>query len=148
MPGFDVKAFMRAEITRRTATVEIDTLSAFFPKNKKPVFTVQNLTAAEIAKVREAVTRNAAARQALAKADKDGAAEEVTAAIQTLLQSTGGNLADEYVRYLTIITLGCKDPEIDLEAAKRLAKAAPVGFEALALKILTITGLGGSIKKK
>lgn len=149
MPDFDKHAFMHAEISRRTASLEIDTLSDFFPEGEKPVFIVQNLTAAEVATVREAVAKNAAARRALAAAEKNGAAEEVVAAIRTLLASTGGHsLADEYVRYLTVITLGCTDPAVDLEMAKRLAKAAPVGFQMLAEKILTLTGMGGDIKKK
>jgi len=149
MAGFDTTAFMNAEVSRRTDTVTLATLAVFFPEGENPIFTVQNLTAPEIAQVREAVAKNAAARRALLKAEKEGATEEILAAIRTLLAATGGKgVPDEYARYLKLVTLGCVDPAIDHETAKRLAKAAPVGFESLAVKILTLTGLGGDVKKK
>jgi len=140
---------MSAAVDRRTDTVVIDTLADFFDAGERPAFTVQNLTAAEIARVREAMRRNAAARQALLAAERQGAAEEAVAAIKTLLAATGGpGVPDEYARYLSVVVQGCVDPAVDHETAKRLAKAAPVGFEQLALKILELTGLGGDIKKK
>lgn len=147
--AFNQEAFLNAEIKRRVDTVTIDTLADFFDEGERPEFTVQNLTAAETAQVREAVARNAAARRALLAAERQGAAAETVAAIKTLLAATGGpGVPDEYARYLQVVALGCVDPAIDHETAKRLAKAAPIGFQQLALKILELTGLGGDIKKK
>ena len=139
---FDLKKFNKAKFQPRTETVPVSGLADFFAKDEKAQFTVRGLTGEEMARANDAQSR----QKNLAAVVEALAGEDGTEKIKAIRESLG--LSDDDVpadlaRRIELVRMGCVEPEgLDIQAAAKIFKVAPVDGFALSNRILMLSGQG------
>ena len=146
--AFDLSKFDQTQFNERVKDIDVPELKVFFADDEKPVWKIRGLTGEEIARTREAVERNRAARAEIISAQERGASEAVMMAMKTLLGvGSLDTVPDDHVRHLNTLVLGSLAPKIQLEHAVKLAVTFPIVFTQLHNEIYVLTGLGHEPKK-
>lgn len=139
---FDFNKYKSEEFAPRTAEVDCPELKDYFQPGDKTVWVVRNVTAIELAKIREAVDRNGKALQELVASLvwADGKQGDV-------LKDVGARINDQVpsdiVRRYEVLMFGSVCPEVKEKAdAIMLGKNHPGVFYEITNKILELTGIG------
>lgn len=146
--AFDLSRFDQTQYNERIEAVKVPELAAFFAEGEAAEWIVRGLTAEEIARTREAVAINKAAREEVSRAQGAGASAATVSAVKTLLGlASTDTVPDEHVQHLNTVTLGSVSPAIKLEHAVKLATVHPIIFTQLYQTIYRLTGAGHEPKK-
>lgn len=138
---FSAKDFMRAEFRPRTKDVEVPDLMAFFDADgAQAVWSVRGLTANELARARDAKSKNQNV-MALATALTHGSSDEKVNAVRDAF-GYGDDVHHEVAYRLELLSMGSVEPECPLDMAVRLAERFPVTFWTLSTAVLDLTGQG------
>lgn len=137
---FDNKAFMRAKFRPRTKDVPVPELSEFFPGINKTTWTVRGLVANELARARDAKTKNQNV-VALATALVQGNSEEKVRELKAAL-GYGDNVHHDVAYRIELLSMGSVEPECPTDLAVRVAERFPVTFWELSSAVLELTGQG------
>jgi hypothetical protein len=136
---FDSKKFMKQEFERRTESVKVPDLKAWFGDDD-PVWVVKGLTGVELARVNEAGSKNVLSAQLLemvmAKSDKE------TVASLKQQMGLGDDTPADVAKRLELLVSGSVKPEVSLELAVKLAETFPIEFATLTNSVMTLTGKG------
>jgi len=143
--GFDLKAFEKTQYTRRTVKVEVPELAAFFDKDEKPVFVVQNLEAAEIAKVEVSGQSNEKMVE-LVKHLFAGTDPEKIDAIKEIA-GLHADLEPAYIQCLTRVEMGVIEPKFNRQNVVKIAAISQDAFYRLNRKIKELSGQGSELGK-
>lgn len=140
--SFDIDGFEQADLRARTARVPVPALARWFGAGEAAEFEVRGLSAADLARAREAKERNrnfAAIATGLAA----GGAEQV-AALKSAL-GVGDEVPDDLAYRLDVVVSGCVAPALAMPQAVRLAEHFPVEFYAISNRILELSGEGACL---
>ena len=143
--GFDVNKFQNAKFIQRTEDVKVDALKMFFGPKEEPIFKVRNLTGEELGRVNQAIQRHKNTAAIL-----DGLLSNINKEqIEAIKQSLGSTdkTPDDIARRLEMLSLGCIDPKLDIQACVKLCKCFPIEFYDLTNTITRLTGLGSELGK-
>ncbi len=138
---FDLKEFNKTKFEPRTAEVEVPSLAGFFAEDEKPVFVVKGLTGEETARVNEAQVKHknlGAIVAALAGQDET----EKVQALRESLGLSGESMPADLAKRIEMLAHGCVNPELDVQAASKVFRVAPVDGYNLTNKILQLSGQG------
>lgn len=149
---FNPTAFMKSNLTPRTAEVLLPSLITWFDhdkdieeKDKKATFKVKGLSGHEMALVYQAAEDNKkldTAATVLANGN--------TVALAQMRESMGLNATDtpeSLVKRLKMLQLGSVEPKFDNITAVKLAQSFPMEFYELTNLITQQTGMGYDVKK-
>lgn len=139
--GFDIQKFETADFKFREKRVPVPDLKPFF-NGDDPVWTVRNLTGAELALVRDSVQR-AKDLESIIDALAKGSGKDKVDAIREAMGITGDS--DDYIRRLTVLELGTVSPKIQRKHAVKLSEAHGVLFTSLTNEIYQLSGQGKSL---
>ena len=142
--AFDLKAFERIDVKRRTEEVPVPELVELFGEDK-PVFIVQNLDAPEIMKVEVSAQSNDRMIE-LVKGLFSKVEKEKINAIQELA-GIPADLDPSYIKCLTRIELGLVTPKLDRQAIIKIGKASNEVFYRINQKIKDLSGKGAELGK-
>jgi len=143
---FDAKAFAQAKLAPRTRAVPVPDLAGWFEEGEEPVWVVRSLSANEIAKIREAETRNKR-EAALLEAITQGSKSEIVRELQATL-GRGPDTRPDLARRLETLALGSLEPACSEELAVRLGQHFPVTLYQLTDAIMELSGRGSDVEKK
>jgi len=143
--AFDLKAFEKTKFDQRTADVPVPELKEFFGPDDKPVWTVRNLTAAEIAKV-EMSAANIDRMKAILEGIVSDKPQEIADSIKNLM-GVSSELEPVYRKHLTKLELASVDPKITRQIAVKLADVSTVAFYRIISKIDELSGKGAIMGK-
>ena len=136
----NLEKFKQASFERRTATVKVPALSAFFDDKEKPELIVQGLTGQEVAKARERVKQNTALGEMIEKIVSEKASSKIRGLQQALGLSE--DVPDDLVYRIAIAEFGISSVKFEQEDCVKLAATCPETFYLVTSKILSLTGLG------
>ena len=136
----NLENFKQAKFERRTATVPVPALSAFFDDSQKAELTVQGLTGQEVARARERVQQNTAINELVEKI----VSEKASSKIQGLQQALGlaDDVPDDLVYRIAVAEFGISSIKFEQEDCVKLAAICPETFYQVTSKILSLTGMG------
>jgi len=136
---FDSNSFMRTKFTAREQDVQVPALAAFFG-DADPVWRVRGLTGSELARVNEAAE---AAKNLLAIAEGlvSEDRKEKTRALRELL-GLDGEVPQDTVKRIEMLTIASVKPEIDRDVAVRLFEVYPIEMQIVTGVIMRLTGQG------
>jgi hypothetical protein len=138
--AFDAARFVEAGWQRRQGTVAVPDLAGWFDKKEKPVWKIQSLEGAEIARARDAERRNKTLKSVI-----DGLVSEnekkKAAAIRKIVGSTD-DMPDDIAYRTEILRYGSVEPAVDYPLAAMLHRSKPVVFFEITNEIIRLTGLG------
>jgi hypothetical protein len=140
--AFDLKGFSKTKFKTRTMPVPIisEALGNFFGENDKKEFMVKGLTGEEMGRCENAHTRIKIIRDGLEALI--GSGKDNVRAIQDLLSLGGENIEQDVARRIEILCLGCVKPKLDIQAAAKITKVAPVDAKNITNHILALSGQG------
>ncbi len=141
--SFDLKKFSKAKFTARTEAVPVPALAVFFADEAKAEFVVRGLTGEEMARVNEAQTKSkniAAIIEAIASQTQS---EKVKGLKDSL--GLGDDMPSDLARRIEMLALGCVEPELDVQAASKIFRVAPVDGYNLTNKITVLSGQGMTV---
>lgn len=144
--GFKLKEFSKAKFEARTATVPVPALSEFFGEGDKAEFVVRGLTGEETARVNEAQSK-AKNLQAVVAALAGKDQTEKVQALQESLGLSSDTIPGDLARRIEMLAMGCADPVLDVQAASKIFKVAPVDGYNLTNEILRLSGQGMTVGK-
>ena len=136
----NLEKFRQSKFERRTATVSVPGLSAFFDDGQKAELTVQGLTGQEIAKARERVNQNKAINELVDKLISEKASERVAAIQQAL--GLSDDVPNDLVYRIAVCEFGVASVKLEQEDCVKLVATCPETFYQLTSKILSLTGMG------
>ena len=142
----DLQKFLNANMQAREAEIPVPALAEFFGKSK-PVWTVRGLTAAELARSREAGDRLDSVRSAVVALAGAG---DKAKAIKDALGLSDDDVPADISQRIEQLTYGSVSPVLGPEnrdVAVKLAESHPVTFYNLTNKILELTGAGAELGK-
>ncbi|WP_419663242.1 hypothetical protein Dvar_36380 [Desulfosarcina variabilis str. Montpellier] len=136
----NLEKFKQANFERRTATVPVPALSAFFDDGQKAELTVQGLTGQEIARARERIQQNTAINELVEKI----VSEKASSKIEGLQQALGltDEVPNDLVYRIAICEFGVVSVNLEQEDCVKLAANCPETFYQVTSKILSLTGMG------
>lgn len=135
----NIKKFASTKFNDRIEAVAVPDLADFFKEGEIAEIKVRGLTAEELMTVGNAPEREKTLC-ALVDAMSAGGKDAASAAAEAL--GISGKKSDpDFIRKLTILTLGSVDPIFDRPAAVHLATNYATIFLALTTKILELTGM-------
>ena len=138
---FSSKDFMAAQFRPRVKAVPVPGLQSFYDgDDAPPAWSVRGLTANELARARDAKSKNqnvVALATALTQSDSD---EKVKALRNAF--GYGDDVHHEVAYRLELLSMGSVDPECPLDMAVRMSERFPVIFWELSSAILDLTGQG------
>jgi len=133
--------FKNAQFQRRTAKVNVPSLSAFADEGAETCeIEVQGLTGEEVATARERVKTNTALNEVIEKF----AGGTVPEAVDALKEKLGlsDSLPGDAVYRLAVLEFGLVGHPFDRPDCVRMFNAHPEAFYSLTSKILELTGVG------
>ena len=139
--SFDLKKFSKAKFEPRTEQVEVPALKDFFAEDAKPEFTVRGLTGEEMARCREAQNKHknmAALVEALAGSNQG----ETVKGLRESLGLSEDSMPPDLAQRIEMLYLGCIEPQLDVQAASKIFRVAPVDAYSLTNKIQILSGQG------
>ena len=140
--GFDLKGFTKTKFKTRTMPVPVmsKALCHFFKETDKKEFTVKGLTGEEMGRCETAHTRMKTILTGLEALIGSGA--DNVKAIKDLLSLGGDDIETDVARRIEILCLGCVKPKLDIQAAAKITRVAPVDAKNLTNHILALSGQG------
>lgn len=144
----DFDKFMQSSLAARTATVDVPELKAFFGKDA-PKWTVRGITAAELARAKEAAEDSGDLTRAAVEA-LSGSGDKVEA-LRKLLGVSDKNTPGDISRRIEMLTHGSVSPEIGSgrrDVVVKLSENFPTVFYNLTNQILSLTGEGAELVKR
>jgi hypothetical protein len=138
--AFNTNKFLKTKLTPRTGIVKVPDMADFFEPNTPAEFKVRGIDGTEFTNVREASEKHKNIL-GLLEGLMSTVANDKLEALRESLQLTD-SVPVELAKRLEMAVLGCVDPVVDLELAKKIAKTYPIDFYAITTKILELTGLG------
>ena len=139
MANFDLAKFESEGFKQRERDVEVPELKAYFADGPA-IWRVRGLTASEVARVRDSVTRARDIEGLLAKLTSGNSSDKAGAVLEIF--GVGGDHPDEYVRRLSVLEIGSVEPKIRREHAVKISEVAPMVFWRITDEIYTLTGQG------
>lgn len=143
--GFDLKAFEKTKFESRTADVPVPELKEFFDEGEPAVWTVRNLTAAELAKV-EMSGQNVEKMKAILEGIVSDKPKDIADAIKELA-GVSSDLEPEFRKHLTRLELASVNPKITRDIAVKLATVSSSAFYRLIAQIKELSGKGAVMGK-
>lgn len=144
----DLAKFMNASLAPREAEVPVPELADFFGKDEQPIWKVRGLTAAEVARSREASDRSEKIKSLVEAMAGDG---DKAAAIRENLGLSGDEVPEDVSRRIEMLCCGSISPALDDEhrdVAVQLAAAFPIKFYEITNAIQELTGQGAELGKR
>ena len=135
----NVDKFRAAQFERRTATVKVPELSAFFDEGQKPELTVQNLTGPEVFEAEQRVSKNRNI-EGLVKKLLKATPEKMDALLEGM--GISDNVPDALVKAIAYCEFGIASADLQQQDIVRLAEYHVQAFLRLFNKINSLTGLG------
>ena len=146
---FKFDKYKASEFTPRTADVKVPELKDWFEDGVEPVWKVRALTAVELAKVREAVERNASGLKTLVESLVYAHDDAKNAVGKDIKRRMDDQVPGDIVRRYEILMAGSVDPEVkDKSDAITLGVNHPGTLYELTNKILELTGQGATPGKQ
>ena len=142
----DIQKFLNASMQAREAEIPVPALADFFGQ-KKPVWKVRGLTAAELGRAREAADRSDTLRSAVVALAGAG---DKAQAIKDALGLNDEDVPADISRRIEMLASGSVEPVIGSEnrdVAVKLAESFPVLFYEITNKIHELTGAGSELGK-
>jgi hypothetical protein len=142
---FNAEKFKTVDFERRTASVPVPALSAFFPEDTPPedrTITVQCLTGTEVGRANERVKTNKNLSALVEKVISERISTKVDGTIEAFGIAKRDDPTDDTVRRIAVLEYGLVDFELDQAACVKFNNAYPVEFRKLTDKIFELTGLG------
>lgn len=147
---FDAKQFQRTEFCARTKDVQVPELRDYYQADGdgkvETVWRVRGINANELAKARDAKTKNqniVALATALTQGSHDDKVREIRSAV-----GYGDDVHHEVAYRLELLTIGSVDPKCPLDLAVQLSERFPVTFWELSSAVLELTGQGQESAEK
>jgi len=145
----DLDKFATAQLSSRTAEVQVPELAEFFAEGEAPVWTVRNLTAAEFGRCMEAGSERTKenVRALIAAFAGEG---DKTEAVQRVAGIAPDEVPEDIARRLSELTIGSVNPALGegkRDLAIRLADKFPNVFFRLTKKIRDLTDQGAELGK-
>lgn len=144
--GFDIQAFLSADLSPREEEVSVEGLQQFFPEGEAPLWKIRGLTASEIAKATDAGMRNKnfdSILTAISATSKNEKVKEFRKAF-----GVSDDVPAEIVKRIEHLVFGSVSPEVDQQIAVKLANAFPIEFYDLTNRITRLSGMGMEIAKE
>ncbi len=144
----DLNKFINASLSAREADVAVPALADFFDDGEKPVWRVRGLTAAELARSREATDKGESIKKLVEAMAGDGDKAE---AIRESLGLSSEEVPTDVSRRIEMLVAGSVKPEIPEEqrdVAVKMAENFPVTFYELTNKVQELTGDGAELGKR
>ena len=138
--GFDAERFMGAGWQRRRGSVRVPDLKAWFDKKEDPVWQIQSLEAAEIARAREAESRNKTLRSVIDGLVSKNEAQKAESIRQMV--GVSDDVPNDIAYRTEILKYGSVSPAVDYPLAAALHRAKPIVFFEITNEIIKLTGLG------
>ena len=138
----DTSKFLNQKYTARTEDVPVPELAVFFGDDKA-VWTIRGLTAAELAKTKDAYDRTETARAIIDAMAADGS--EKAEGIKKMLGLMDSDVPQDVTRRIESLTIGTvteDNYDQTREVAVKLSEVYPVTFYNLTNKIDALTGQG------
>ena len=142
----DIQKFLNTSLQARVAEVSVPALADFFGQ-KKPVWKVRGLTAAELGRARESADKTDNIKSIVAALA--GAGDKADA-IKKTLGLSDDEVPGDVSRRIEMLSCGSVEPVIgseNREVAVKLAEAYPVIFYELTNRIHELTGAGAEVGK-
>lgn len=136
---FDLERFETESFKFREAEVAVPELAQFFDGGAA-VWKIRGLTGAEVARVRDSVTRAKDLEGLVERLAASSAKDKAEAVLEVF--GIGGSEADDYVRRLTLLEIGSVAPKIRREHAVKVSEIAALAFYRLTDEIYNLTGKG------
>jgi len=147
--AFDVKSFKKSEFSTRSEEVRVEGLAEWFEEEDEPVFIVRGLSGREMAVANEASERNTAWTRIMEAMSSSNVQDQIQAIQRMMGLTPGEEVPDSLAKRHEHLKMGAVDPELDHEAAVKLAERYPVEFYQLTNKIMELSGKGAyPVKKK
>lgn len=145
MSGFDLDAFMSAQLSPREGQVDAAEAACFFAEGSEPVFIVRGLTGEEMYRVAQE-QQSAGLRAAVAEAMAGQQRKEI---VDALREAVGGgeSLPDAMRIAISRLCHGAVEPRLDRDQAVRLFNVFPNVAVAAERKIVELSGLGPDVGK-
>lgn len=141
MGGFNLERFEAEGFKAREAEIDVPELAAFFDEGARAVWKIRSLTASEVARVRDSVTRARDLEGLVQRLAATGAKEKAAAVLEAL-GIVAESEPDDFVRRLTLLELGSVEPKIARPVAVKISEVAPLAFYRLTDEIYSLTGKG------
>ena len=146
---FKFDKYKASEFQPRTADVKVPELKDWFDDGDEPIWRVRALTAVELAKVREAVERNAAGLKTLVESLVYAQDDAKNAVGKDIKRRMDDQVPGDIVRRYEILMAGSVDPEVKEKSdAITLGVNHPGTLYELTNKILELTGQGATPGKQ
>ncbi len=139
--GFQLSRFEAESFKAREREVAVPELMEFFDEGTAAVWRIRGLTGAEVAKVRDSVTRARDLEGLVARLAAENVKDKVAAVVEAFGLATGSD-ADDFVRRLTLLVIGSVEPKIQRNHAVKVSEVAPLAFYRLTDEIYNLTGQG------
>jgi hypothetical protein len=136
----NLKKFQQAKFERRTTSVHVPGMSAFFDEGQPHEIIVQGLNGKEIAMARERVKQNLAVNELVESVLSDKAKSKVKGIQQAL--GIAGEVPDDHVYRIAVAEFGIVSADFQQEDCVKLASVYPEPFYQITSKILELTGMG------
>jgi len=140
----DVERYRNERRSQRTEQVKVPQLSPYFRDGEEPLFTIRNMTAAEVWRAREAGARREEKLKIVEKMFS-GNHDERAHAIKQL--TDGPVVPDEIAKRIEMLSIACVSPAIDHEIAVRISEDFPIEFLDITNKIASLSGVGAQLGK-
>lgn len=137
--GFDIEKFRQAQFESRTKEIQAEALKVFFGKDEKPVFKIRNLTAEELAKVRDSVQRKKDIDSVVNLLASQGAKSKADGIKKAL---GWDDHPDDFVRRLTIMEIGTVDPRLERDVCVKISEVNSMLFQKITDEIMLLSGEG------
>jgi len=139
--AFDENKFLNAKYRDRTADVQVPELKKYFAGNEDPVWVVRCLTAEEIARSNDEVSKNLDISAIVSALVSQGSKDKADA-VKDLVGLSKDTVPGDIVKRISHLVYGSVSPECSRELAVKLGRDHSVLFFKLTNKILELSGRG------
>lgn len=144
----DLQRFLGSQLCQREAEIAVPELAQWYAEGEEPLWVVRGLTAAELARAREAAERSDSVKALIGALAGDG---DKAAALRDAMGLNDDEVPADVSRRIEMLAAGSVNPSIgtdNRDAAVRLAETFPVTFYSLTNKIQELTGMGAEPGKR
>lgn len=139
--SFDMQKFQGAAFSDRTEEVPVPELAKFFKEGAKPVWTVRQLSAEELAIVNLAVDQNKNTANIMTALTSNMSKVKVEG-IKQAMGMSDETAPDDVVRRIAMLTAGSVSPACPQDLAVKLGNHFASTFFHLTNRIISLTGEG------
>lgn len=139
--AFDLKGFTKTKFKARTMAVPVisEALCSFFQETDKKEFTIKGLNGEEMGRCETADKR---IKTLLKSFNAVVSGDFTDDSVKELLSLGGDDVNADVARRIEILCLGCTKPKLDIQAAAKITRVAPVDAKNITNHILALSGQG------